>query len=643
METARIEEVVGDFVVLKKRGVNLLGLCPFHNEKTPSFNVSPVKGIFKCFGCGQAGNSVRFIMEHEKFSYPDAIKYLARKYHIDVIEEGNSDEIRQEQMERESLFLLNQYAAEYFARQLWETEIGRAVGLSYFKERGFQDETIRKFQLGYHPDGTHTFSSAATSAGYNRKYLFDTGLSVERESGDSIDRFRGRVMFPIHQISGKVSGFGGRILSKDKKVAKYLNSPESEVYHKSQVLYGIHLARKAIVSQDECYLVEGYTDVISLHQAGVENVVSSSGTSLTQDQIRIIQRYTRNLTFLFDGDAAGLKAAFRGIDMVLAQGMNIRIVPFPDGEDPDSFARKNTPLFVQDYLRDQAVDFIHFKASILLKEAGGDPIRMAEVIRDIIQSLSLVPDPIMRSVYVRECARVLDMPEATLIAELNRLIRSSQRKAEQQMPIAPEPESMDAGEESEQIEEKEPADNQMALAQEADLIRILIKYSNREFVFHHQGEEGKAVDVQVRVGDFILNELVSDDLEPGSPVYKKIFQVFLQTGEGDFPEENWFLQHADQDISVTAINLTSVQHVLSEHWRETHGIYIASEDEMMRKMVMESVYSFKLRKVQAMLSHIRKEISHAANGDDIQALLTQYVNLENAKRELAGQLSYVIL
>jgi DNA primase len=641
METARIEEVVGDFVVLKKRGANLLGLCPFHNEKTPSFNVSPVRGIFKCFGCGQAGNAVGFIMEHEKFSYPDAIRYLAKRYHIDVIEEGNTDEVRLEVMERESMFLLNQYAADYFVDQLWHTEIGQSVGLSYFRERGFTDETIRKFHLGYHPDGRSAFADAAREAGYNKDFLIRTGLSIEREGGGAIDRFRGRVMFPIYQVSGKVSGFGGRILTSDKKMAKYLNSPESDVYHKSQVLYGINLARKAILTQDECLLVEGYTDVISLHQAGIENVVSSSGTSLTADQIRIIQRHTKNITFLFDGDAAGLKAAFRGIDMVLEQGMNIRIVQFPDGEDPDSFARNNPPLYVQDFIREQAIDFINFKASVLLNETGGDPIRTAEAIRDIIQSLSLVPDPIMRSVYVRECSRILDMPEQTLIGELNRMIRGRRQKTDER-PFNGEESSSEVDQNPEESDQDQ-APLYFAEAQEADLIRILIKYANKVFIFHSRNEEEQPVDVQVRTGDFILNELVTDDLEPVNPAYQKIFKVILETGNGDYPEENWYLQHPDPELSVTAIHLTSVQHTLSDHWREMHGIYITAEEELLRKMVMEAVYAFKLRRVQLMLNELRQQIASANSHDNINEVLEEYVSLENAKRALAGQLSYVIL
>lgn len=643
MDAARIEEVVGDFVVLKRRGANLLGLCPFHNEKTPSFNVSPAKGIFKCFGCGQAGNAVGFVMEHEKLSYPDAIRYLAKRYQIDVLEEGNSEEVRQEVMDRESMYLLNQYAANYFAEQLWHTETGQAVGLSYFRERGFTDETIRKFQLGYHPEARSEFTDTALKAGYNKHFLKLTGLTIERDDGACIDRFRGRVMFPIHQVSGKVTGFGGRILTSDKKIAKYLNSPESEVYHKSQVLYGINLARKAMVSHDACLLVEGYTDVISLHQAGVENVVSSSGTSLTADQIRIIQRYTKNITFLFDSDAAGLKAAFRGIDMVLEQGMHVRIVQFPEGDDPDSFARKNSPLYVQDYIREKATDFIQFKTAVLLSEAGADPIRTAEVIRDIIQTLSLVTDPIIRSLYVRECSRLLDMPEQTLIAELNKTIRSRRQKADERLAAPFEPEFPPDSPPDDATQEQVIPSALISEAQEADLIRILIKYANREFIFHGRNEANEPIDIQVRVGDFILNELITDHLEPENEAYRRIYNFVLETGDGDFPEETWYLQHPEPEVVVTAIHLTSVQHVLSEQWREMHGVYVSTEDATLGKTVMESVYAFKLRRVQMMLNALRQQMGSTSDESELMQMLEQYVSLENAKKELAGQLSYVIL
>ena len=504
MDASRIEDVVGDFVSLKRRGSNMLGLCPFHNEKSPSFNVSPSRGIFKCFGCGQAGNSVKFIMEHEKLSYPESLRYLAKKYNISVEEEHQPEEAKQEIHERESMYLVNQWATTFYSSQLWETEHGKAIALSYFKERGFSDETIHKFELGFHPDGWSFFSDTAIKEGYNPEYLVKTGLSIEKE-GKFFDRFRNRVMFPIHNLSGKVIGFGGRILINDKKQAKYINSPESDAYHKSQVLYGIHLARKSMMAHDEAFLVEGYTDVISLHQAGIDNVVSSSGTSLTVEQIKIIERFTKNITILYDGDAAGIKASFRGIDMILEQGMNVKIVLFPEGEDPDSFARKNSPLFVKEYLKSEAKDFIVFKTSVLKEEVNGDPIRTAGMIKEIMHSLALVPDAILRSVYIRECSSKLQMEEQTLINELNKQIRANQKKKfdYSHEPILPPEADFFLGEQH--TDPTQEVEIYRAQAQEADIVRILIKYSNETLIFHEFDERNEPMDVQVRVGDFILS------------------------------------------------------------------------------------------------------------------------------------------
>ncbi|MFN5317563.1 MAG: DNA primase, partial [Bacteroidia bacterium] len=401
LDAARIEEVVGDFVALKRRGTSLIGLCPFHNEKTPSFNVSTARGIYKCFGCGEGGNSLRFVMEHEKLSYPEAIRYLAKKYQINVEETAQSNEVKEEQRDRESMLLLNEWACTFMEHQLHQTEYGQSIGYTYFKERGFTDETIRTFKLGISPDGWSVLTETAEKEGYLKDYLVKTGLSVQRDDGSLFDRFRGRVMFPIQNNSGRIIGFGGRILTNDKKVAKYVNSPESEVYHKSAVLYGIYQARKAITELDEVLLVEGYTDVISLHQAGIHHVVASSGTSLTQDQIRILRRYTQNVTILYDGDSAGIKASFRGIDMILQEGMNVKIVLFPDGEDPDSFARQNTPFYIREYIRAEARDFVAFKTNILAEEAGSDPIKKTALLRDIIGSLALIPDPILRALYIK--------------------------------------------------------------------------------------------------------------------------------------------------------------------------------------------------------------------------------------------------
>ncbi|OYT12656.1 MAG: DNA primase [Bacteroidetes bacterium 4572_114] len=400
-EAAQIDEVVGEFVSLKKRGVNLLGLCPFHNEKTPSFTVSPKKGIYKCFGCGKGGNSVQFLMDHEQFTYPEALKYLAKKYNIEIEEKEQTPEEIKLLNEKESLFHVTDFAAKYFASNIFDSEQGRAIGLSYFKERGFREDTIKKFQLGYAIDAWDNFTAHAIKMGYNIDYLEKTGLTIVKGK-KTYDRFRGRVIFPIQNLSGRVLGFGGRTLSSDPKSPKYVNSPESDIYHKSKVLYGINLAKNSIITNDNCFLVEGYTDVISMHMAGVENVVSSSGTSLTTDQIRLISRYTKNITILYDGDEAGIKASFRGIDMILEQGMDVKIVLFPEGEDPDSFARSHRSSEVHDFIKDKAHNFIFFKTNLLIKDAEHDPVKKAGLIKEIVGTIALIPDQIIRSVYVKE-------------------------------------------------------------------------------------------------------------------------------------------------------------------------------------------------------------------------------------------------
>jgi DNA primase len=642
MDASRIEDVVGDFVSLKRRGSSMLGLCPFHNEKSPSFNVSPTRGIFKCFGCGQAGNSVKFIMEHEKLSYPESIRYLAKKYNITIEEENQPEEAKQEILERESLFLVNQWATQFFSLQLWETEHGKSIAHSYFKERGFSNETILKFQLGYHPDGWSAFTDSAIKEGYNSQYLVKTGLSIEKD-GKYFDRFRNRVMFPIHNLSGKIIGFGGRILVNDKKQAKYLNSPESDIYHKSQVLYGIHLARKSMMGQDEAYLVEGYTDVISLHQAGIENVVSSSGTSLTVDQVKLIERFTKNVTILYDGDSAGIKASFRGIDMILEQGMNVKIVLFPEGEDPDSFARKNAPLFIKEYLKTEAKDFIAFKTAVLQEEASGDPIRTAEMIKEIMHSLALVPDAILRSVYIRQCSSKLQIEEQTLINELNKQIRTNQKKKFDHTPesaVNPEPDFFLSDQEAQPAPQIE---SYRAQSQESDILRILIKYSNQTLIFHQVDENDKAIDVIVRVGDFVLSELMNDGLEPENAEYRSLFSLFSEAEEGDYPDESYFLHHTDPAISSTAIHLTSNPYILSDHWKDRHQVYITNEEDLLRKTVLTAVYSFKMRRLLMMLRTAQDKLKKSTDDAEQLSILESLLGLQKAQKELGEQLSYVLM
>jgi len=437
-ETARLEEVIGDFVQLKKSGSNFKGLSPFSDERTPSFMVSPVKQIWKDFSSGKGGNVVAFLMEHEHFTYPEAIKYLAKKYNIEVEETEQSDEQKEQANERESMYLVSDFAQKHFKEMLWDTELGKAIGLSYFKERGFTDETIKKFELGYCLDQWDGFTNAALDKGYKLEYLEKTGLTIVKEDSNNpnhlrkFDRFKGRVMFPIHSLSGRVLGFGGRILTNDKKSAKYLNSPESEIYHKSKVLYGIYYAKQAIAKEDNCYLVEGYTDVIQFYQRGIHNVVSSSGTALTPGQIRLINRLTKNITVLFDGDAAGLRASIRGIDLILEQGMNVKICTFPEGEDPDSFAKNNELEDVLLYLKENAKDFIRFKASLLMKEASDDPIKRADTVRDIVNSIAKIPDRIKREIYIQECASIMNISENVLFSTLAQIGKKNYAEAKKQ-------------------------------------------------------------------------------------------------------------------------------------------------------------------------------------------------------------------
>jgi DNA primase len=652
IDAARIEEVVGDFVALKRRGSSMQGLCPFHNEKTPSFNVSPARGIYKCFGCGKAGNSLRFIMDHEKLSYPEAIRYLAKKYQINVEEENQTEEVKEELRERESMLLLNEWAATHMESLLHEDETGRAIGLSYFKERGFTEDTIRKFRLGFLPDQWAHLTDSAIREGYQKEFLVKTGLSIEREDGRMFDRFKNRVMFPIQNLSGRVIGFGGRILTNDKKQAKYLNSPESEVYHKSAVLYGIYHSRKSISELDEALLVEGYTDVISLHQSGIENVVASSGTSLTNEQVRMLRRYTENVTILYDGDAAGIKASFRGLDMILEQGLNVKIVLFPDGEDPDSFARKNSPVFIKDYIKSEARNFIEFKTSILAEEAGNDPIRKAGMIREIIGSLALIPDPVLRSLYLKECSSRLAMDEQTLIFELNKQIKSKQERRPPsnftekptQSPYDAPPDDLfgPEGPSDEPPQRQQVSGDYRVEAQEKDLIRILVKYANQLIYFDEINEEGEKIAISQRVGDFILSELEADQLLPENPAYRRLYQYFLERSQEDYPEDPELLNHLDEVISTTVIDLTTDKYVLSELWQNHYQIFITMESDLLKKGVLEAVYSFKLRHVVLMKKALDEELGRLGNddGERMDEILEEIKMLQSARDEFSKRLNY---
>jgi DNA primase len=646
LETARVEEVVGEFVNLKKRGANLLGLCPFHNEKTPSFTVSPAKGIYKCFGCGQAGGAVNFIMEHEQQTYPEALRYLAEKYNIEIEEEELSAEQIKATNEKESLMIISKFARDYFREQLLQTEEGKNIGLSYFRERGFREKTIEEFELGYAPEEREAFTKAALDKGYELKLLEKTGLTIvkykDEEQGEVdryFDRFAGRVIFPIHNVSGRPIAFGGRTLSADKKTAKYLNSPESDIYHKSKVLYGLHFAKRAISSQDLCYLVEGYTDVISLHQNGIENVVSSSGTSLTTEQIRLIKRYTSNITVLYDGDSAGIKAALRGTDLILEEGMNVKVVLFTEGDDPDTFARNHSSAELKEFLEEQAVDFIRFKSRLLLEESGKDPIKRASLVKDIIHSISLIPDPITRSVYIQECSQLLDIQEATLMAELNKIRRKRLGKQIQRREIGEE-----ISEEQLYIPEKEkPLDEDQLIYQEEDLIRTLIKYGDRLIkVPVHTEEEEEETEVEIRLASYVVEEIMHDQLEFTQSLMAKIYQFFAQAESEKRPlKEGELVSNEDKEVSSFAIDALMDKYQLSINWEEKHRIIVITEEEQLPKKVHKGLCSWRLKKVADMLK--KKQQLLKENPDDYQTVLKEIHALIQAKKALADELGRIIL
>ncbi len=637
IDAADIVEVVQDFVPLKKRGVNYLGLCPFHNEKTPSFTVSPSKGIFKCFGCGKAGNSVNFIMEHERLTYPEALRFLASKYHIDIVEKEMTPEEGAKQNERESMMVLSSFASRYFQENLFQGEEGMAVGLSYFKERGFRQDTLKKFEIGYCTDKRDAFTQAALKAGYDKEYLVKTGLSIDNENG-LFDRFRGRVMFPIHSLSGQILGFGGRVLKKETKTAKYLNSPESEIYHKSRILYGIYQARKAISQFEKCYLVEGYTDVMSLHEAGIENVVASSGTSLTQEQVRLIKRFTPNITILYDGDAAGIKASIRGIDIILEEGLNVKIVLLPEGEDPDSFSKKRSNEDFTSYLKSNEVDFIKFKTNLLLKDSGNDPHEKANVIKEIVRSIAVIPETIPRTIYIKECCLLLDIPEDILYTEVNKLrkqkvfLERNKYPDPKDLPVIP-PEI-----------KKEFVAREDTLPSEREIIRLLLKYSAKEYQRITHKEEGS--EESISVADHIVTEIVSDELNFENPDYRRIFDEFRFAHEqGSIVEELFFVRHGDPGISRISADLLSDSESLSRIW-VTKQTYVETEETKLLHIVDDVILKFKADKINDKIKEVMEELKAAVNaGDQEKIVLLQRKDheLKQVKKIISKKLGDRIL
>lgn len=648
MDAAQIVDVVSEFVTLRKRGVNYIGLCPFHNEKTPSFSVSPSKGVCKCFSCGKGGNVVHFIMEHEQLSYYEALKWLARKYNIEVKERELTDEERQAQNLRESLFVVNQFACDYFQDILHNSLDGQRIGMTYLRGRGFRDDIIRKFQLGYCTDSRDAFAQTALKKGFKEDFLVKTGLCYRKDDGTLHDRFWGRVIFPVHTLSGKVVAFGGRVLNAATKNVqmKYVNSPESEIYHKSRELYGIHFAKQAIVRQDRCFLVEGYTDVISMHQSGIENVVASSGTALTPDQIRLIHRFTNNITVLYDGDGAGIKASIRGIDMLLEEGMNVKVCLLPDGDDPDSFARKHNATEYQTYINGHEVDFIRFKTSLLLEEAGKDPIKRASLISSIVRSISVIPEEIVRSVYIRECAQLLDMDEKILVEATSRLIsqakearfKEEERKRQREQRNARQTVKTETPQESvtrqaadvqsvidnSRQPEKEPEETPVPPSSPEDnffpflpeegneqklffikeelLVRMIIRYGEKVmcYVEDENGEEKP-----LTVTEYIIDSLKEDGLHFHDALHRKILKEAAEhLYDENFVAERHFVNHPDPEVSKLAADLSSDRYQLSKY--HSRGQKIITDEERLYELIPRLIIDFKLSIVEEEMDHTLK-------------------------------------
>ena len=648
-ETARVEEVIGDFVQLKRAGSNFKGLSPFSDERSPSFMVSPVKQIWKDFSSGKGGSVVTFLMEHEHFTYPEAIRYLAKKYNIEIEETEVSLEDKIEANEKESLYLVSEFAKTYFQDTLLNTEEGKAIGLSYFKERGFTNETIAKFGLGYSPETWDAFTKEALSKGYQLDYLEKVGLTITREDGKHFDRFKGRVMFPIQSLSGRNLGFGGRILTNDKKAAKYLNSPESDIYHKSKVLYGIFHAKQAIAKQNNCYLVEGYTDVIQLHQAGIENVVASSGTALTPDQIRLINRLTKNITVLFDGDAAGLRASIRGIDLILEEGMNVKVCSFPDGDDPDSFARKNSYDDLVHYLENNAKDFIQFKASLLMNEANNDPIKKADLIRDMVVSISKIPDRIKREIYIQETARIMDISEQVLLNTLAQLV---------QKDIAEAGKKQKQEQKAFEVVKNEPQVSQervnIIYELERKILEMLLLYGSQEADFDDYilkaNEEGEMVEEKetntYKVFQRIYLSLQEDEVELAHPTFKEIYTDLIQYYNQNevFNVEHYLMQLSPEHSQVVTDILMSEERELLHNW-ETKHIYVKTKTQNVGQYVSETIISLREYLINKLIQDLMGSFQAEPETDleELKTMINDYNKLKVSLTNKIGRIRSIYL
>lgn len=644
-ETARVEEVIGDFVQLKRAGSNYKGLSPFSDERSPSFMVSPVKQIWKDFSSGKGGSVVTFLMEHEHFTYPEAIRFLANKYNIEIEETEVSQEDKAEANEKESLYLVSEFAKTYFTDTLLNTEEGKAIGLSYFKERGFTNETIAKFGLGYSPETWDAFTKEALSKGYQLEYLEKVGLTILREDGRHFDRFKGRVMFPIQSLSGRNLGFGGRILTNDKKAAKYLNSPESDIYHKSKVLYGIFHAKQAIAKQNNCYLVEGYTDVIQLHQAGVENVVASSGTALTPDQIRLINRLTKNITVLFDGDAAGLRASVRGIDLILEEGMNVKVCTFPDGEDPDSFAKNNSYEDLVHHLENNSKDFIQFKASLLMDEAKNDPIKKADLIRDMVVSISKIPDSIKRQIYIQETSRIMDISEQILLNTLAQLVQKDINEAGKK--LKQEYKALEVV----KTEPQSPQDKvNIVYELERKIIEMLLLYGTMEAEFEDfilkANEEGEMIEEKetntVKVHQRIYLSLQEDEVELANPLFKEIYNdliAYFNQNE-EFNIEQYLMQLPPEHSEMVTDILMLEEKELLHNW-ETKQIYVKTKDQNVSQYVSETIVSLREYLINKLIMDLMNSYSSNEEENDLEELKATINDYNKLKVNLTNKIGRI--
>lgn len=640
-DAARIEEVVGDFVPLKRRGANMMGNCPFHNEKTPSFTVSPAKGIYKCFGCGASGNAVKFVMEHEHVSYPDALRYLAKKYQIEIEETILSPEVKEEMNTKEALFAVNQWAESYFVDNLWNHEKGKAIGLTYFHERGFNDEILHKFKLGYALEEWDHLLNTAKEKGYKEEFLKKLGLVTQGEK--TVDMYRGRVIFPIHNVSGRVLGFGGRILKSNEKSPKYINSNENEIYIKNKNVYGIFQGKNAIAKLNKCYLVEGYTDLIALHQAGIENVVASLGTSLTEGQIELIKRYTPNITILYDGDSAGIKASFRGIDMILQQGMNVKIVLFPDGEDPDSYAKSHTYDELISYINEAETDFIRFKSTILIKESDKDPMIRANAVKEIVNSIGLIPDPLIRQIYVQECSHLLNVSEQILYNEINKIRREITRKKLKNEGWEPNEIPTSSHEEKAPNQESQELPNKEWIY-EKELLRILINYPERKIKFEQKSNEGDVELIETTVAEYIVNDLQEDEIRFSNATHQMIFDESISFIKDNKIDKLFahFTRHNDSEILNVAIDLTTEKESISDNWLLKHKINTIREDSetQMANSLFEVIYNFKVGKVQSFMDHLQDKLK--TNPVDFTSILEEIKTHQEIKKSLSNILSVVI-